>query len=128
MVTAETAVALPALVILLGGLLVLIAAVSAQLRCVDAAREGARAAARGDAPGSVVRIARSAAPSGAQVSVSKGDTKVTVTVTARTPLLGGLGGSVTVRASATSRLEPTEDDDTVAAPIRTAASPVGGSP
>ncbi|WP_194291596.1 TadE family type IV pilus minor pilin, partial [Cumulibacter manganitolerans] len=54
MVTAETALALPALVIVLGGLLTVIVAVSAQLRCVAAAREGARAAARGE-PAAVVR-------------------------------------------------------------------------
>lgn len=121
MVTAETAVALPALVVLLGGLLVLVAAVSGQLRCVDAAREGARSAARGDPPGTVVQVTRSAAPPGAQITVSRAGAEVTVTVTARTRVLGRLGGSVTVRASATSRLEPTEDDEgpTALGPVAT---------
>ncbi len=45
-VTAELAVALPALVLLLLAGLTAVQAVTVQLRCVDAAREAARAAAR----------------------------------------------------------------------------------
>ncbi|MDP9241529.1 MAG: pilus assembly protein, partial [Actinomycetota bacterium] len=47
-VTAELATALPVLVFLLAVALGAVGAVTAQLRCVDAAREGARAAARGE--------------------------------------------------------------------------------
>ena len=49
MVTAETAVVLPVLLLVLAGAVAAVVVVGAQLRCVDAAREGARAAARGDA-------------------------------------------------------------------------------
>lgn len=110
MATAEIAVAIPAVVLLLGGLIAVIAAVAAQLRCVDAAREGARAAARGDPASAVVAIAQQAAPDGAAVSVkSDGDT-VTVTVQAPTRPIGGLVGTYIVTASATGRTEPTNED------------------
>ena len=46
MVTAETAVVLPVLLVVLAGAVAAVTVVGAQLRCVDAAREGARAAAR----------------------------------------------------------------------------------
>ena len=110
MVTAEIAVAIPAVVVLLGGLIAVVAAVAAQLRCVDAAREGARAAARGDPQSAVVAIARQAAPAGASVTVSTSGDSVTVTVRASTRPIGGLVGTYTVSSSATGRLEPTTDD------------------
>ena len=47
MVTAETAVVLPVLLFVLAGAVAAVVVVGAQLRCVDAAREGARAASRG---------------------------------------------------------------------------------
>ena len=51
MVTAETAVVLPVLLLVLAGAVAAVVVVGAQLRCVDAAREGARAAARGESGG-----------------------------------------------------------------------------
>src|SRR5206468_10387938 len=48
MVTAETAVVLPVLLLVLAGAVAAVTVVGVQLRCVDAAREGARAAARGE--------------------------------------------------------------------------------
>lgn len=117
MATAEIAVAIPAVVLLLGGLIAVVAAVAAQLRCVDAAREGARAAARGDPASAVVAIAQQAAPDGAAVSVSINGDTVTVTVRAPTRPIGGLVGTYTVTASATGRMEPTSDEaGTVPAP------------
>lgn len=106
MVTAEIAVALPAVVVLLGGLIALVVAVGAQMRCIDAAREGARAAARGDPAGQVIAVATRAAPAGAQVSVAIDGEYATVTVTAATTPLGGLLGPVAVSATASSRIEP----------------------
>ncbi|GGZ85644.1 TadE family type IV pilus minor pilin [Streptomyces echinoruber] len=89
-VTAETAVALPVLVLvalaLMGGLL----AMAAQIQCVDAARTGARAAARQDPADAVVEVARKAAPPGARVTVTREGDQVRVVVTARPPLLHGL--------------------------------------
>ncbi|WP_376741255.1 TadE family type IV pilus minor pilin [Streptomyces galbus] len=88
--TAEAAVVLPVLVAfamaLVWGLLV----VAAQLRCVDAARAGARAAARQEAPDAVVEMTRAAAPRGAEVTVGREGDQVRVVVVARPPLLRGL--------------------------------------
>jgi hypothetical protein len=89
-VTAEAAVVLCVLVAftmaLVWGLLV----VAAQIECVDAARVGARAAARQDPADAVVRLTREAAPRGARVTVGRQGDQVRVTVTARPPLLSGL--------------------------------------
>lgn len=89
-VTAETAVALPVLVAfamaLVWGLLVM----SAQIRCVDAARAGARAAARQDPADAVLSVARATAPRGADVTVSREGDQVRVVVVAKPPALRGL--------------------------------------
>ncbi|MDH6124566.1 TadE family type IV pilus minor pilin [Kitasatospora sp. GP82] len=98
--TAETAVALPALVLLAAMLIWGVVAASAQIRCVDAARIGARAAARGDA--NAAELARAAAPSGAAVQVSQEDETMRVTVEAPCPGPGRLGSALTIRLSATA--------------------------
>ncbi|GGW17784.1 membrane protein [Streptomyces capoamus] len=89
-VTAEAAVVLSVLVAftmaLVWGLLV----VAAQIECVDAARAGARAAARQDPADAVVTVARDAAPRGARVNVAREGDRVRVTVVARPPVLSGL--------------------------------------
>ncbi|WP_078598838.1 TadE family type IV pilus minor pilin [Streptomyces davaonensis] len=89
-VTAESAVVLPVLVMfamaLVWGLLV----VAAQIQCVDAARTGARAAARQDPADQVVAVTREAAPSGAKVTVSRAGDQVRVLVVAKPPALRGL--------------------------------------
>ncbi|MFH8369150.1 TadE family type IV pilus minor pilin [Streptomyces sp. NPDC018031] len=66
-VTAEAAVAAPVLVLFAVTLIWGLMAASDQLRCVDAARAGARAAARSESPAAAVAAARSAAPDGAEV-------------------------------------------------------------
>jgi hypothetical protein len=65
-------------------------AVAAQIQCVDAARTGARAAARQDPPDAVVQVTREAAPRGAQVTVARVGDQVRVTVVAKPPVLTGL--------------------------------------
>ncbi|MFF4504776.1 TadE family type IV pilus minor pilin [Streptomyces sp. NPDC001401] len=89
-VTAESAMVLPVLVMfamaLVWGLLV----VAAQIQCVDAARTGARAAARQDPGDKVVQVARAAAPRGAKVTVDREGDQVRVAVVARPPVLRGL--------------------------------------
>ncbi|MDX3097529.1 TadE family type IV pilus minor pilin [Streptomyces sp. ME01-24h] len=82
-VTAEAAVVIPSLVFLTALLLWGLAAAAAQIRCVDAARAGARAAARDEPDAAVLRTARTAAPTGAAVSVHRGGELVRVTVEAR---------------------------------------------
>lgn len=106
MVTAETAVVLPVLVFILAAALAAVSVVTAQMRCTDAAREGARAAARGESDSAVQQIALSSAPDGSAVSVNRDSETVTVQVTASVPLFPGLGPSMTVSDSATAALEP----------------------
>ncbi|MEP6696632.1 MAG: TadE family type IV pilus minor pilin [Pseudonocardiales bacterium] len=104
--TAELATALPVLVLLLAVALGAVGAVTAQLRCVDAAREGARAAARGESSARAASFARQVAPSGARVEVSAGDAgTVAVTVSSQVPLAGRLL-PVTVQARAVAWTEP----------------------
>lgn len=82
MVTAETAVVLPVLLVVLAAAVWVLACVAAQLRCVDAARVGARAAARGDAAAAVTTATSRVAPAGAQIRVVRSGEEVTVLVRA----------------------------------------------
>ncbi|WP_372453518.1 TadE family type IV pilus minor pilin [Acrocarpospora catenulata] len=106
-VTAEMAVALPTLVVVLGAALWAIAVVCAQLECVDAARAGARAAARGESVEAVREAAIRSAPDGARVTVAIGENLVRVTITADIgPRVGHIVSPITVVASASSISEP----------------------
>lgn len=82
MVTAEAALAIPALVLVAALGVAALAHVIDQVRCVDAARAGARAAARGDSAAAVVASSRAGAPSGARVEVRVVGAQVEVEVTA----------------------------------------------
>lgn len=74
MATAEFAVVLPAVVLVLALSLGALGLAWDQIRCVDAARAGARAASRGDTVGAVTLVTSRAAPAGAEVSmVATGD-------------------------------------------------------
>ena len=106
MVTAELAVATLAALTLLLVMLWGIYLVVLQLRCVDTAAAVARQAARGDAAG--VRLARTQAPTGAEVSVVTRAEVVTVAVRLRTSSPGGLG-RVTLHAEAQVPKEPGGD-------------------
>jgi hypothetical protein len=79
-----------------------ITAVSMQLRCIDAAREAARLAARGDER-SAMAAARGVAPGGAAVEVRRDGEFIVATVTARSRLLPMLH----IAATGTSAVEPT---------------------
>jgi Flp pilus assembly protein TadG len=98
-VTAETAVAMPVLVALTAVLVWGVLVGAAQIRCVDAAREAARAAARGDPAGQVLGVARAAAPAGAEIAVSEQGESVRVVVSARSQGPGVLGGLLSLRVS-----------------------------
>lgn len=106
MVTAELAVALPALVLLLAVSLGGVAAAADQIRCLDAARLAGRAAARGDPPGRVQQLALRAAPPGASVTVSRRGADVVVEIRAVT---GGWGGLVPSWRLAAVAVTPAED-------------------
>ena len=81
--TAETALVLPVLVGMTIGLVWLLSLGAAQLRVIDAARETARAVARGDDVAAAVVAGERVAPDGGRVSVSD----------------GGAGGQVVAEAS-----------------------------
>jgi hypothetical protein len=104
-VTAELALALPTLMLVLAVGVWLQSAVALQARCLDAARAGARAAARGDADGTIRARLAVALPAGAKVRVGHRAGLVTVTVQARATAPAGLSSLVTaptVTGSATS--------------------------
>ncbi|MGA5318222.1 TadE family type IV pilus minor pilin [Streptomyces pseudogriseolus] len=88
--TAESAMVLPVLVLVMAALVWGLMAVAAQIRCVDAARAGARAAARQDPPDAVVEVTRKAAPAGARITVRRDAGQVRVTVVATAPMLRAL--------------------------------------
>jgi hypothetical protein len=102
-VTAELAAALPALMFLLLFALGAINAVLAQMRCLDAAREAALAASRGD---DGPTLARRLAPAGSDVAVDQGDGTVRVTVRVPVRPLGRHLPGVTVGATAVAEREP----------------------
>ncbi|MFG1931758.1 TadE family type IV pilus minor pilin [Mycobacterium sp. NPDC048908] len=75
-------------------------AVSMQVRCIDAAREAARLAARGDESATVA--AQRIAPDGAIVRMRRDGELVVATVAARSPILPG----VSIEAEAVAAAEP----------------------
>jgi hypothetical protein len=78
-----------------------VTAVSMQVRCVDAAREAARLAARGDER-SAVDTARRIAPAGARIRTDRDGDFVVATVVARSKLLPRLD----IAAKAVAAAEP----------------------
>ena len=90
MVTAEFAVVLPAVVFVLGLSLGALGLALDQVRCLDAARAGARAASRGDSERAVRLVVRRAAPSEALVSMSASGDLVQVSVVSRPRVAPGL--------------------------------------
>ncbi|MDP7731721.1 MULTISPECIES: TadE family type IV pilus minor pilin [Mycobacterium] len=93
--------AISALVVVLVLCLAGLTAVSMQVRCIDAAREAARLAARGDHRNAVA-VARQMAPTGAQVRLEHQGGYLVATVVARSKLLPALD----IAARAVSAEEP----------------------
>jgi hypothetical protein len=94
---------LPALVLLLLVGLTAVSAVTTKLQCVDAAREAARTAARGEQSSGA---GQRTAPGGAEVEVSVAGDLVTATVRAPVRPLGPHLPSLSVRAAAVAAVEP----------------------
>lgn len=94
---------LPAVLVLLFAGLTAVGAVTAKLQSVDAAREAALAAARGE-PGT--EAGERAAPPGATVSVTVHGDTVTATVRAPIPVVGARIPGGWVSASAVAAVEP----------------------
>jgi Flp pilus assembly protein TadG len=102
--TAEFAAGLPALILLLAGLTA-VAAVAAKGQCLDAARAGALAGARGeDASAAATRVA----PSDASIDVAPGADSITVVVRAPVRMLGAHLPAITVQGRAVAAQEPGE--------------------
>lgn len=96
----EAALAIASLVAVLIMCAAGLAAIAVQVRCVDAAREAARLAARGD--GAAVVGARNVAPAGAAVEVRRDGGYVVARVSGRLPMLPG----IVIVGEAVSAAEP----------------------
>jgi hypothetical protein len=107
-VTAETAVALPALVFVLVLAVVAVGASTAQLRCAGAAREVARALARGETADAAQAAGLSSAPPGSVIQMKRSGPLIFVEVRARVQMPGAVFDGIgwTVRADAAAALEP----------------------
>lgn len=106
--TAELALGLPLVLTVTVGLVWLLAAASAQIRVVDAAREAARSMARGDSESAARAVGSSIAPTGAAIEMELAGGRVAVTASARVDGPGGLFDflpGVTVRSRAVAVLE-----------------------
>jgi len=105
-VTAELAVVLPAVVLVLAALLVTGSAAATQLRCADAARAGARVAALGESDAHVLDVARRVGGAAVVVAVDRAEPWVEVTVSSPTAGAWFTAGRLAVSASATAWVEP----------------------
>ena len=110
MATAELAVALPTLVLMLFLALAGLATVTDQVRCVDAARATARAVARGDDQGAARLAGQRLAPPGASISVGavgsgRGSEVIVVVRGKAAPGLAWLGSHVSPVARAVAARE-----------------------
>ncbi len=90
-VTAELALGIPLLLSLTWGLVWLLSVGEAQVRIVDAAREAARAAARGEAPAACAARGQQVAP-GSTVVVTQRDGEAVSSATASVAAPGGWWG------------------------------------
>jgi Flp pilus assembly protein TadG len=93
-VTAETAVVLPVLILMATAMAWLVALGVAEVRAVDAARETARSAARGEPADASIAQGRRIAPDGARIEVTDRGDQVVVTVSAEVRGPGGIFGLV----------------------------------
>ena len=94
---------MPAVILLLMTILSAISAVMIKLECVDAARQAARAEARGE---SGTAVGARAAPTGAHVTVTDDGDTIRATVRAAVPPLGGLVPGLKVSGTAVAEPEP----------------------
>ncbi|MEV4441427.1 TadE family type IV pilus minor pilin, partial [Streptomyces sp. NPDC049577] len=96
---------LPTLVLFGMALLWGLMAASAQIQCVDAARAGARVAARSDPPAAAIAAARQTAPAGSRIGLSREGDLVRVRVESRAagpgPLAVRLSGEAVALAEET---------------------------
>jgi hypothetical protein len=129
MVTVEAAIAIGSLVAVLAVVLAAVGAIVAQVRCVDAAGEAARRAARDDVAGAEA-LAR-VLPAGTEVRVEPDGELVHVVV--RVPPLGGALPGLRVTAEAVAAREPavaapTGSDDTAPGAVPDVPAPDAATP
>ena len=108
-VTAEAAVVVPVLLALVLGSTWFVALAATKVRVVDAAREVARVAARGEADGAAVAAGQRVAPSGTRFTVVRRGEEVVVNASLRVQGPGGLFDflpPVTVDSEAVAAEEP----------------------
>lgn len=104
-VTAETAMVLPAIVLVLAVVLAGGAAAATQVRCEEAAGAAARVAARGETETAAVTEARSIAGERAEVSVSIRDGRAEAQVVVPAPGILGDWGALDLSATASTITE-----------------------
>ncbi|MDT4983739.1 MAG: hypothetical protein QOF95_1229 [Pseudonocardiales bacterium] len=104
MVTAELAACLPILVLVLAVAVSAVSVAGVRVRAQDAAREAARAAARGD-PGQARQLAQQAAPGVAVDITTRGDEVVAIARITVHPLANWLP-ALTVSERAVAAVEP----------------------
>lgn len=112
-VTAELAVGLPLLLAVTTGLVWLVAVGIGQVRTVDAARETARALARGDDVAAAQALGERVAPSGVRITVRRDGDRVVVRAQGRVDGPGGLFRSLPgahLEAEAVAVAEDAEGD------------------
>ena len=104
-VTAEIAVVMPAIVMLLALIVGSGQVAQAQLQCDQAARIAARAGARGDDPATARALAARTAPAGATISIETVGGMIHGQVRARISMVGLPGPTMTVTWRASALLE-----------------------
>ncbi|WP_250292857.1 TadE family type IV pilus minor pilin [Frankia sp. CiP1_Cm_nod1] len=110
--TAELAVAIPSLILVLLIAIWVVGAVSVRAQCAEAARIGARAAARGETDEVVRAWAGRAAPQGSTVSVSRATDSVVVQVRFQaraTGVLERIAPTIEITMSSTAPAEAAEN-------------------
>jgi Flp pilus assembly protein TadG len=112
-VTAEAAFVFPVLLAVLALGLWLVGTVVTNVRCIDAARDTARAVARGESLESARELGARAAPPGATITITREDETIHVEVTATPSEPRGLLAALphpTPKATAIIQTEPAGSD------------------
>lgn len=105
-ITAEIAVTLPILLTLLYLGVWSIGLVIVHIQCIDAARDTARALARGESPEAAHQLARRTAPANATITISREPPTIHVSITATPATSLPLLPAPPISAKATIQSEP----------------------
>jgi Flp pilus assembly protein TadG len=107
--TAEFAIILPILLAFMLLAFWVVGAVVANIRCIDAARDVARALARGEPPEAAHLVGQRAAPRNATITITRTDDDIEVAVTSSTShpsLLSNALPTISAKGHATVQAEP----------------------